>query len=260
MSVLSVRPIVCGLVSLNCLLVAAAAAREFSDSSGRIKVNGEVVAFDGKTVRLSSELGESNLPLERFSAADIAYIKATFPNGKSPELLKSKPTWKKESAAPEAAAKGSSAKGAAANGERAAPAKDEKAGPSKVELVGLAVSKAVEKLPADASPLPAGTHLYLIVSNPELNLTGLDAEKSKIASCTDNKNTDLTGEQGSGSIEFQALADGKSALVHVHQPKCPAAKSVRLAVKGELHLTTGVTGDDSQTVRVPLNLDVNLGL
>jgi hypothetical protein len=229
--------------------MAAAAAREFSDSSGQIKVNGEVVAFDGKTVRLSSEFGEANMPLERFSAADIAYIKQTFPNGKSPELLKSKSTYKKEPAAPEKMSEKKSEKSAAS-----------KSGPSKVELVGLAVSKALEKLPPDASPLPAGTHLYLVVSNPELNLTGLDADKSKIASCTDNKNTDLTGDQGTGSIEFQALPDGKSALVHVHQPKCPAAKSVRLAVKGELHLTTGLAGDAAQTVRVPLNLDVNLGL
>jgi hypothetical protein len=239
-------------------VAATAAAREFTDASGRIKVNGEVLAFDGKTVRLSSEFGESNMPLERFSAADIAYIKATFPNGKSPELLKSKPTWKKDGAASKDSSTTKDSPAAENGATPKAASKGEKNAPSKVELVGVAVSKAAEKLPADASPLPAGTHLYLLVSNPELNLTGIDAEKSKIASCTDNKNTDLKGDQATGGIEFQALPDGKSALVHVHEPKCPAAKSVRLAVKGELHLTTGV--DESHTIRVPLNLDVNLGL
>ena len=243
MSVPGVRSIVGSLLSLTFAFSAVAAtAREFTDAGGRIRVNGEVVAFDGKTVRLASDLGESNLPLERFSAADIAYIKATYPNGKSPELLKAKPTWKKETPA--------------AGAGNAAVAK----GPSKVELVGVAVTKAMEALPAEVSPLPAGTHLYLLVSNPATNLTGIDAEKSKIASCTDNKNTDLTDGQGSGTIEFQPLLDGKSGLVHLHQPKCPAAKSVRLALKGELHLTTGTAGDGSQTIRVPLNLDVNLGL
>jgi hypothetical protein len=244
MSVPRVRSIVCGFLSLCCVFFAVSAtAREFTDAGGRIKVNGEVVAFDGKTVRLASDLGESNLPLERFSAADIAYIKETFPNGKSPELLKAKPTWKKETPA--------------AGAGNAAAAK----GPSKVELVGVAVTKATEAIPAEVSPLPAGTHLYLLVSNPALNLTGIDVEKSKIVSCTDNKNTDLTdGQGGSGTIEFQPLLDGKSGLVHLHQPKCPASKSVRLALKGELHLTIGAAGDGAQTVRVPLNLDVNLGL
>lgn len=176
------------------------------------------------------------MPIAKLSEADVAYLKTTFPNGKSPELL----------------VKGAGKKGSPA----AAPA----TGPVKVELVGLAVTKALEALPAEVSPLPAGTHLYLLVSNPELNLTGIDTEKSKIVSCTDNKNTDLTEGQGSGVIEFQPLLDGKSGLVHLHQPKCPAAKSVRLALKGELHLTTGAAGDGSPTVRVPLNLDVNLGL
>ncbi len=215
--------------------VALAELREWSDFTGAFKSKGELVAYDGKVARLSLDIGQTvNLPIEKLSTADQEYLRSSFPNGKSPELLKMKTP-----------AKG----GAGAAAGKASV---------KVELAGVAVIKPSASLPAEVAPLPPGTHVWLIVANSEAILAGVDAEKSKIASFTDNKGTDLAeGESGQENFEFTPLPDGKSGLVHLHRPQVPETKSVRATLKGVLHLQGG---EGESTTAVPLNLEVTLGL
>ena len=129
----------------------------------------------------------------------------------------------------------------------------------KVEVVGISVSKPVTNLPPEASLISPGTHVMLMVSDPQLSIVGVDAEKSKITSFTDNKGTDLS-EGDAQPMEFIAAPDGKSGIVHLHQAKVPTAKSVRVVIKGQLHLMRGGLDKDAQTVAVPLNLELTLGL
>jgi hypothetical protein len=222
-----------------CILLLATTAlaeiRDWSDSTGSFTSKGELVAFDGKTARITLDNGFTvDLPIDRLSSGDQSYLKTSFPDGKSPELLKKKPG--KGGTSPTTAGKAQ----------------------MKVELAGVAVVKPVENLPADATPLPPGTHLWLMVSNPDQPLAGVDPEKSKIISFTDNKGTDLAEGAAAGSaFEFTPLADGKSGLVHVHRTQVPETKAVRASLKGQLHLQSGA-GDE--TVAVPLNLEITLGL
>jgi len=213
--------------------VALAEIREWSDFTGAFKSKGELIAYDGKVARLTLDIGQTvNLPIEKLSTADQEYLKSSFPNGKSPELLKMK----------------TPAKGGAAAGKASV----------KVELAGVAVMKPSANLPAEVAPLPPGTHIWLMVSDPEATLAGVDTEKSKIASFTDNKGTDLAeGESAEAAFEFTPLPDGKSGLVHLHRPQVPESKSVRATLKGQLHLQSG---PDGSTISVPLNLEVTLGL
>ncbi len=213
--------------------VAFAEIREWSDFTGAFKSKGELIAYDGKVARLSLDIGQTvNLPIEKLSTADQEYLKSSFPNGKSPELLKMK--------AP--------AKGGAAAGKTSV----------KVELAGVAVVKPSANLPPEVAPLPPGTHLWLLVSDPEGTLAGVDTAKSKIASFTDNKGTDLAeGESAEAAFDFTPLPDGKSGLVHLHRPQVPEVKSVRATLKGQLHLQSG---PDGNSIPVPLNLEVTLGL
>lgn len=215
--------------------VALAELREWSDFTGAFKSKGELIAYDGKVARLSLDIGQTvNLPIEKLSTADQEYLKSSFPNGKSPELLKMKTP-----------AKG----GAGAAAGKASV---------KVELAGVAIVKPSANLPAEVAPLPSGTHIWLMVSDPEATLAGVDTEKSKIASFTDNKGTDLAeGESAEAAFEFTPLPDGKSGLVHLHRPQVPESKSVRATLKGQLHLQSG---PDGSTISVPLNLEVTLGL
>ena len=211
------------------------AGREWSDPTGNFRVNGEVISFDGKVVRLELESSlKLNIPIEKLSTADQAFLKKTYPDGKK------------------APTKGSDAKGSG----------DAKKSAAKLELVGLAVAKPIAHQPGDeAGQFSPGTHLRLLVSDPERNIVSLDAEKSKIASFTDNKNTNLLGENATVAtpLTFEPLPDGKSGVVSVHVPEAPAEKSVRLIVKGELHLVCGL-GEAAETVRLPLNLEITLGL
>ncbi len=236
MSRLVIRNVVHAVVfvTLSFAIVFAAIAREWSDATGAFKKNGEVVSFDGKVARLTFDEGFTlNVPIDKLSAADQAYLKKTYPDDKK------------------APAKGSASKGS-----------DDKKAASRLELVGLAVAKPIANQSGEEAGLfSPGTHLRLLVSDPERNIVSLDAEKSKIATFTDNKNTNLLGENATVAtpLTFEALPDGKSGLVSVHVPQAPAEKSVRLIVKGELHLVCGL-GESAETVRVPLNLEITLGL
>lgn len=209
-----------------------AEVREWSDATGAFKRRGELIAFDGKVARINLELGTVNLPIEKLSADDQNYLKTNFPDGKSPELLMKK-----------------------APGKPGAPAGGK--GQLKAELAGVAVVKSNSNLPAEVAPLPPGTHIWLLVGDGETPVAGVDPQKSKIASFTDNKGTDLAGESTDEAFEFTALPDGKSGLVHLHRPTVPEAKSVRATLKGVLHLQGGAEGE---TIAVPLNLEITLGL
>ncbi len=167
-----------------------------------------------------------NIPVEKLSEEDRAYLKKTYPDGKM--AAKSSPSGKK--------------------------------GAPKPEVVGLAIVKPVAQQSSEEGGLfSPGTHVRLMFSDPELSIVSLDAEKSKIASFTDNKNTDLLEGGATEPFSFEASSDGKGGLVTIHVPNLPAQKSVRLALKGEVHLVCGL-GADADTVRVPLNLELTLGL
>jgi len=222
-------------LSLPTLLFAPCAfAREWSDATGKFKIKGEVTSFDGKVVRLAEENGlDLKIPIERLSAADQEYLKKTYPDGKM------------------APGKGGNAKGGGAAKAT-----------SKLEVIGVAVARPVANQSGEEAGLfTPGTHVRLLVSDAERSIVSLDEEKSKVASFTDNKNTNLLGESATATAPFffEVLPDGKSGLVTIHVPQVPAEKSVRLAVKGELHVVCGL-GDDAETVRLPLNLEITLGL
>ncbi len=53
-----VRCVIRALVLVVAILPLPALAREWSDYTGTFKVNGEVVAYDGKTVRLTLDLAQ----------------------------------------------------------------------------------------------------------------------------------------------------------------------------------------------------------
>ncbi len=221
--------------------VAFAELREWTDSSGSFSVKGELVAFDGKTARIALEGQTVNLPITRLSDADQQYLKSTFPNGKSPELIKGKDK--------DRGGDGSGGNKGAMAGKSAV----------KVELAGVAVVKPTANLPEEVAPLPAGTHIWLLVSDPQINLTDVDAAKSKIAAFTDNKGTDLNeGNSEQAAFEFIPFPDGKSGLVHVYRPQVPVEKSVRATLKGLIHLQSGL--EDGSTIPVPLSLEITLGL
>jgi hypothetical protein len=235
MSRLAIRNVVHAVVfvTLSFAIVFAAVAREWSDTTGAFKKNGEVISFDGKVARLAFDEGFTlNIPIDKLSAADQAYLKKTYPDGKM------------------APAKGGDAKRS-----------DAKKGVSKLELVGVAVAKPIANQSGEEAGLfSPGTHVRLLVSDPERNIVSLDETKSKVASFTDNKNTNLLGEDATAAapITFEALSDGKSGVVTIHVPQVPAEKSVRLAVKGELHVVCGL-GEAAETVRLPLNMEITLG-
>ncbi len=228
----SIAALSLSLLSLSFACVAT--AREWSDATGRFTINGEVTSYDGKVVRLATAEGlDLKIPIDKLSSADQTYLKKTYPDGKM------------------APGKGGNAKGGGA--AKAA---------SKLEVIGVAVAKPVANQSGEEAGLFApGTHVRLLVSDAERSIVSLDEGKSKVASFTDNKNTNLLGEGAMSTVpfSFEALPDGKSGLVTIHVPQVPAEKSVRLAVKGELHVVCGL-GDDAETVRLPLNLEITLGL
>lgn len=219
------------------VLASSAAGREWTDSTGNFKINGEVVSFDGKVVRLALDVGTAvNIPLDRLSEADQAYLKKTYPNGKMSD-------------------KGAKGGGSSDGGDSGGKT------PLKTEVVGVAVYKPSTIVGVvESGELPVGTHVRLLISGGDANFIDLDTQKSKIASFVDNKNTDLLNGSAATAelLSFEALQDGKAALVTLQVTQTPAAKSVRMLLKGELHLTTGI--GDSQTVRVPLNLELTLGI
>src|SRR5690606_12958117 len=160
--------------------------------------------------------------------------KSTYPQGKSPESFSQKPGASSDKPGASMASKAS----------------------VKVEAVGLAITKTIPNLPAEVSPLPPGTHLMLLVSDPNVPLVGIDTDKSKIIAFTDKKGAELAEGEMEEPFEVLPLPDGKSGLVHLHQPQVPVAKAVRLTLKGQLHLQSGAGGE---TIQVPLNMDVMLG-
>ncbi len=259
------------------LLAPAALAREWSPLGSDLKINGELVAYDGKTARIAIVTGQTvNVPLNRLSEADQTYLKTTFPNGKDPEKLSEGKKPAKEPAADDAsesvanaapsrprstsAAASPTPSGGAAMEEPASANQPAASKPSqrRLELIGLAIFKAAPGTATggDTDAFAPGMHLRVYV-NAGKDIYGIDTEKSKIASCLDNKKTDLL-EGGEATFSFEPSEDGQGGVISIHLSQAPAAKSVRAMLKGEAHLQTDPDG--GETLRVPLNFELLVGI
>ncbi len=102
--------------------------------------------------------------------------------------------------------------------------------------------------------------MRLVITDPVRSVVGLEPEQSKIASCKDDKGTDLAGEAAAATpLVLQVAGDGKSGVIDLHEPEVPGAKATKIQLKGELHVVCGI-GDDAETIKLPLNLTIGLGL
>ena len=70
------------LVAVSLMTVQFAVAREWTDASGKNKVEAEFVKLEGDTVHLRKENGDIvPIPLAKLSQADIAFVKAKAADG-----------------------------------------------------------------------------------------------------------------------------------------------------------------------------------
>ncbi len=220
----AVRTVLITFVSLS--FAAPAMPREWVDKTGTFRAEAELVSYDGKVAKLRYESGlELSVPLNKLSDDDVAYLKKTYPDGMAAK----------------------------------APAKGKaKGGAVTVEVVSLSLVKPSAAQSADSSGLlTPGTHIRLVLSDPDRTFVSLDPEKSKIASCTDDKGTDLAAD-ASQELTLEVAPDGKSAILDLHQLQIPAAQANKIRLKGELHVVCGL--GNAETVKVPLNLNIGLGL
>ena len=265
-----------GRAALGCLvalaLVTSALGREWKTVNNLLKFEGEAVSFDGKKVKLKMADGGAVFPiaLEKLSEEDQQYLKTTYPNG-----------LKEEKAPPEDKTPDKPSPDAPAPDEPmpdpAVPAKPGAAKPPKspaaragavsVEVVSLTVTKPPKNEAEGAAFQTPGTKITLLVSAPGRMITALDAEKSKITECIDDKRTNLakpvgenlTGDAPVAGLTLNVAADGNSGTLELDQPRIPNAQATRIRIRGELHLVCG-DGEKTQTVKVPVNLILGLGL
>lgn len=262
--------------ALGCLaalaLVTSAPGREWKSVNNLLKFEGDVVSFDGKTVKLKLADSDMVFPiaLEKLSAEDQQYLKTTYPNGLKEE--KAKPEDKApDKPSPDAPAPDESTpdqaaptKPGAARPRAKGPAA--KAGAASVEVVSLTVTKPPKNEAEGAAFQTPGTHITLLVSAPGRTITSLDAEKSKITECIDDKSTNLakpmgenlTGDAPAG-LTLNIAPDGSSGTIELNQPRIPKAAATRIRIRGELHLVCG-DGEKTQTVKVPVNIVLGVGL
>ena len=74
--------VVLGSLAITCLAVSTGVAREWSDNTGRFRVEASFVEVDGDEVVLRLDDGNRllNVPLRRLSAADQAYVEEQLAN------------------------------------------------------------------------------------------------------------------------------------------------------------------------------------
>jgi len=230
------------IVSLA-LPVASSLARVWTSSNGLFKMEAELLAFDGKTAKLKMETGQAlSIPIERLSAEDQAYLKKTHPDGLE----------EKKSGAPSPK-------------EKKAPAGSRAEGVS-LEVVSFTITRSTKPQPGSAGarggresgmimfgPGAPGTHVRLLLSSPGKKIIGLDEAHSKIASCTDDKGTDLTKAAEKQKSPFAGKPmlrideGGESASMELDQPQIPAAGAAKIELKGELQVQFG-EGEKSEDV------------
>lgn len=286
------------LVALGCVVVLAfvtpSMARDWRHADSKLKISAELDAFDGKTVSLRLKGSDTvfDVPFDKLSAEDQAYLKKNYPNGKE---RKKKPadspaTESDGKPDPESAevekpddanaevekpvpadAKGKKPAPASPRVARRAAARASTARPRdfNVEIVSLTITKTPKNVPQDngggATGLVPGTHATLLVSSRSKTLLRVDAEKTKIA-CADDRATNLSeplpGSEAAvsdGALTLHVAPDGKSGTIVFDFPQPPTAKATRIRLKGELHLVCG-SEENPETVTLPVTLIVSVGL
>ncbi len=201
-------------------------ARQWTDATGKFKIDAEVLSYDGNTVTFKLTDGSKfPVPVAKLSEPDIAFLKKTYPDGLAGKPMKTK------------------------SGKLAG---------MKAEVVSLSIVKPSSvQLADDVGP---GTHLRLVITDPARNVVGLDPAQSKIVSCKDDKGTNLAGDSaGAAELTLEVAPDGKSGVIDLHQPQVPGAKATKIQLKGELYVVCGI-GEGAETIKLPLNLVVGLGL
>jgi hypothetical protein len=278
-----------GRAILGCLLVLALAApspgRKWRTINNLLTFDAELVAYDGKQARFSVDGGRDfSVPLEKLSEEDRQYLKTSYPDGlkdsrpkDSPKTPDDKPPADAPAPdapapdAPPAAEPAPPKVAAAARPVRSAtkararggqPAKEGVATGMSVEVVSLTVTKPPQD-ELQGSLLRPGTHFTLLVSDPARTLVGLDSEKSKITMCIDDKRTNLAespeGPAGPGMLMLDVQPGGNSGTIELDLPQVPAPTATRMLIRGELHVNCG-DGASAETVKVPLNIIVGVGL
>jgi hypothetical protein len=249
------------------VLASPCIGREWNLGKNLFKLQGEAISYDGKRVKLKLDDSGMVIPVdvEKLSDADQQYLKTTYPNGLKEE--KAKPEDKApDKPSPDAPAPDESTPDQAAPAKRAAKGPAAKAGAVSVEVVSLTVTKPPKNEAEGAAFQTPGTHITLLVSAPGRMVTSLDAEKSKITECIDDKSTNLakpmgenlTGDAPAG-LTLNIAPDGSSGTIELNQPRIPKAAATRIRIRGELHLVCG-DGEKTQTVKVPVNIVLGVGL
>jgi len=247
-----------------------------------LKIEADVVAFDGKIVKLKAKGGgEGNIfpvSIDKMAPEDQEYLRKTYPNGlvdpnaKKTETKAEKPADKPEET-PADEPMPPTETDAVAKATTAARPVTKSAGKSSgpggmtVEALSLTVTKPQKKLPEGTQQaIPPGTKITLLVTDPKRTISGLDPEKSKIVECIDDKRTNLVRPSTKAdpaapptTLSLVPGPDGKSGTVEIVEPQVPDAKATRIRIRGELHVTC-TSGDQTETVKVPISSILGIGL
>lgn len=261
--------------ALDCLVALSLAVpslgREWKSAGNGLTLNAELVAFDGKTAKLKLDVGGQvfSVRIDKLRDEDQAYLKTTYPDGlKDTTNSDDKPADAPAEPAPAAPETPNPAKPKRPVRVATAPSPTNVAAPEgiSVEVVSLTVTRPSKFAGDGAAFITPGTHITLLVSDPSRTIVGLDSEKSKITECIDDRSTNLTQPSGDGSADdeatvlmLEAAPDGKSGTIELSQPQAPNPKATRIRIRGELHLTCGA-GENTESVRVPLNVIIGIGL
>jgi hypothetical protein len=255
----------------GCLVVLALATpslgRKWRTINNLLMFDAELLSYDGKKAKFQvAGGGDFTLPLEKLSEEDRQYLKTTYPDGlKQAKKDEPKPGEKPadEPAPPTPAVAPKVAAATRPIPKTPSAAEAASAGGLSVEVVSITVTKP-PKDPAQTGLMTPGTHFTLLVSDPKRTISGLDSEKSKITACVDDKRTNLAqppeGEAAApGMLMLEVQPGGTSGTIELAQPSVPDPKATRILIRGELYVICG-EGDAAETVKVPLNIVLGLGL
>ena len=275
----------CLLISLfTAGLVATLPAREWGLAGSRLKIEAEVVSYDGKKVKLKLPTGTIfPVDVEKMTPEDQTFLKQTYPDGKVDETAPAKDKAKNDKARAKTGSNKTTKKAPAKKApdkkkdlEVADATPDEPAPPAEempaedpaetpasssggvnVEVIGLSINKPQKAtagpggMAMSFGPFASGTHIRLVLSDPERQIVGVD-DASKVTACTDDQGTDLlkaTGKPGPlfNKMMLQPGADGKSGTIDLDQPQVPAKEATKITLEGELLVVCGV-GEKSEDV------------
>ena len=132
----------------------------------------------------------------------------------------------------------------------------------KVEVLGLIMDKPGAPM-RFGRMLQEGTSVTLLVSLPGKTIVNLDRKASRLASFTDDKDTDLSKAKGQGMVfrfgnvnssplRAERGPDGRSCLVEVKGPGLPTPGASKIALKGTLVFSCGGGEKTDEQKDVPL--------